>query len=1332
MKNKPLFDLSLEAAIDRHPLVVSPETTLESVIAMMSRSIGSCKLDNVDLSLLDHQCVLVMESNQLVGLLTERDLVRFAAEGTHFQVLNVAQVMTGNPITLLASDFRDIFTILNLFRQHRIRHLPVLSADGSLMGVVTAGSLRNCLQPADLLKLRRTEDVMTKSVIHAAPATNMLTIARLMAENQVSCIVITEAGQNSLSLIPVGMVTERDIVQFQALELDFGQIEAARVMRAHLWSLSPSDSLWTAHQQMLRRRVRRLVVCAEDGSLLGLVTQGSLLQNLDPMEDGAIAVLQPEVCQLPAERIELLTRTNAQPKTELELKQERDFMAAVLDTVSSLIVVLDRLGRIIRFNHACEAATGYSLAEVKDKFIWDILIVESEIAGVKAVFAELRAGDFPKQHENYWLTKDGDRRLIAWSHTVTLDRAGNVEYVIGTGEDITDRRRTELALQAREQSYRQLAADLEQRVRERTFELQGLNQQLQQEIADRQDAEEKYRAILAGASDAIIILNAEGNLLEVNKKTEELFGYSQNELVGMHFSQVYTSEEFSRYLAVFEAIAPGRAKIFYPSILRKDGERIPVEITTKIIELETEVFYQASLRDIRDLQRAEAYLTESEERFSAVFNRSAVGMAICTLEGRFFRVNQKLCDLLGYTGAEISSITFNDITHSDYIEKNREYLGQLVAKEIPYYSMEKQYICKNGVRVWVNVTVSLMREYLIEVVNDISEQKLAEEALRASENKYRVLVEQMPAATYTATLDAPRTILYISPQIERMLGYAPEDWLASDNLWSARLHPDDRDRVLASWAHNTCENQAFVCEYRLRTQTDEVLWVRDQATIITSSDENPLFLQGVMLDITDRKLAEEKLKQSEASLAEAQKISHIGNWSFDVITQAITWSDETFRIYGLDPKQGEPSYGQLVEMIHPEDLEVFQNNVEQAINLGNSYEHEIRIFRPDGSRIYTLGKGQVVVNESGQVVKLFGIVQDITQHKQAEQELQRANLQLERWVGQLKQRNQEMETVSEMMEFLQACVAVSDASGALSEFLKRLFPNCSGSVFIHNEEDNLMESVATFGNLAASEILFTPNDCWALSRGQIHMVNNTQPGLFCRHVHHEPQPATSLCVPMMAEREFFGFGLLYLRTQDSEGINDAQEKLARNVAEQIYLALANLKLREVLRNESIRDSLTGLFNRRYLEESLGRSTKKAAVSQQSMSIIMVDVDHFKRFNDNFGHDAGDLVLRELSQFLQKQIRVSDIACRYGGEEITIILPDTPLEVARGRAEELCQGVRNLRLHYEGQSLGSITISLGVASFPQHGLTGEAVLQQADDALYCAKKMGRDRVAIAPS
>jgi diguanylate cyclase (GGDEF)-like protein len=184
------------------------------------------------------------------------------------------------------------------------------------------------------------------------------------------------------------------------------------------------------------------------------------------------------------------------------------------------------------------------------------------------------------------------------------------------------------------------------------------------------------------------------------------------------------------------------------------------------------------------------------------------------------------------------------------------------------------------------------------------------------------------------------------------------------------------------------------------------------------------------------------------------------------------------------------------------------------------------------------------------------------------------------------------------------------------------------------------------------------------------------------------------------------------------------------VAEHIALALANLKLREKLQNQSIRDSLTGLFNRRYMEESLEREMRRCDRKRQPLSIIMIDVDHFKRFNDTFGHNAGDAVLRELGHFLQRYVRGSDIACRYGGEEFILILPEASLSVTQQRAEQIKEGARQLNVECSGQQLGKITLSLGVACFPTHGLDGEAVIKAADTALYRAKQEGRDRVVLA--
>ncbi|NES06045.1 MAG: diguanylate cyclase [Okeania sp. SIO2F4] len=334
---------------------------------------------------------------------------------------------------------------------------------------------------------------------------------------------------------------------------------------------------------------------------------------------------------------------------------------------------------------------------------------------------------------------------------------------------------------------------------------------------------------------------------------------------------------------------------------------------------------------------------------------------------------------------------------------------------------------------------------------------------------------------------------------------------------------------------------------------------------------------------------------------------------------------------------------------------------------------------------------------------------------------------LQESVNKLEQRNYEMTTINQMMEFLQACAKIEDANEFLAEFLKKLFPGFSSSILLKDECNCKFESVSSYGNLADSETLVKFNDCWALRRGQTHIASNAQPGLFCHHVDRESQPTTTICIPLLNRGKVWG--LFYLRTQCSEKISHHQKELAHTVAEQISLALYNLKLREKLRNDSIRDALTGLFNRRYLDEYLKQEIIRAKRNQQPLSVIMVDVDRFKRFNDTYGHDVGDIVLRELGRFLQQQVRVYDIACRYGGEEMTLILINTPISVAKQRAENICSGVRSLSLKNQGETLPSITISLGVACFPLHGTTGEEIVQRADRALYRAKKTGRNRVVL---
>jgi diguanylate cyclase (GGDEF)-like protein len=180
------------------------------------------------------------------------------------------------------------------------------------------------------------------------------------------------------------------------------------------------------------------------------------------------------------------------------------------------------------------------------------------------------------------------------------------------------------------------------------------------------------------------------------------------------------------------------------------------------------------------------------------------------------------------------------------------------------------------------------------------------------------------------------------------------------------------------------------------------------------------------------------------------------------------------------------------------------------------------------------------------------------------------------------------------------------------------------------------------------------------------------------------------------------------------------------------MALTNLKLREKLRTQSVRDPLTGLFNRRYMEETLERELRRAERKAVPVGIIMLDLDHFKTFNDSFGHLGGDALLRSVGEFVQARFRREDVVCRYGGDEFAIILPETSLEATGQRAEQLREEIKTLQVQYRGKPLSGITLSAGLAAFPEHGTALDNLMQSADTALYRAKIEGRDRVVTAHS
>lgn len=363
---------------------------------------------------------------------------------------------------------------------------------------------------------------------------------------------------------------------------------------------------------------------------------------------------------------------------------------------------------------------------------------------------------------------------------------------------------------------------------------------------------------------------------------------------------------------------------------------------------------------------------------------------------------------------------------------------------------------------------------------------------------------------------------------------------------------------------------------------------------------------------------------------------------------------------------------------------------------------------------------------------------EINIREQAERELQEANNQAELRVKQrtaeletanaeLERRNQEARILTEMSDLLQSCTTLDEAYRTIRQIAPRLFPSFGGALYMYSPSRDDLEAVITWGDLPQEQKtrIFEPVKCWALRRGRLHIIDNLCDGAPC----HSQSPALAgACAPLIAQGE--SLGVLYLREKNDGAPLPFNEQLAITTSEQIAPALANLRMRDTLRNQAIRDPLTGLFNRRFMEETLTREIRRSERNQRELNILMFDLDHFKQFNDTFGHEAGDALLRELGQLLIAGIRGGDVACRFGGEEFVLIMPETTLENAKQRADELCEKTRQLIVTYRGQALGIVTVSIGVAAYPKHGMTGEALLRAADKALYQAKAEGRDRVVVA--
>lgn len=1067
--------LSVEHILDDRPLVVSPMTSVERVIDQMSQAAGQdCDLTIIGLEApLSHaknqfSCALIMQDQQLLGIFTERDVVRLVAEQTDLTAIPIAEVMTQPLITLPRSEAQNVFMVLAVMRQHRIRQIPIVDAAGALLGLVTQASIRRALQPFNFLKLRRVGEVMTRQVIQATAATSLLNLAQRMHQHQVSCIVITQLKPQGDSRLvePIGIVTERDIVQFRALGLSLARTPAQTVMSTPLFLTYPQEALWAAHQEMQRRHTRRLVVANEAGELAGIVTQSSLLQMFDPVDmlseieqlqqlseaqsaelnetnrqlqttnqalqvemaerqrlelvlqdayhsleerfgvqaaqlvqtdealrqeiqerqqaqtqleqffavtpsllciaglDGYFKRLNPSFSTIlgyePAELLSTPFLDFVHPKdcaatqAEVErlatgelaiafenryrckngryrwfswyataaaaegiiyaaardvteqkqladdLKQERNFIAAVLDTVGALVVVLDCTGQIVRFNKTCEQVSGYLVSEVRGRAIWEILIPAEEKAAVQAAFGQLRQGQSSNRHENLWLCKDGTRKLISWANTLLTDATGAVDYVIGTGIDVTEQRQTEQAL-AQQFQQTQLLSEITRKIRE-SLEIEDILQTATTEVRALLSCDRALVIELASLTTGQVVQES----LRPGTRTPSVLNQSISDLKSQQgraafacacedlrgaCAALYTAKFLKKWGAracievplyvgeqlwglfiVSQGDRPRRWEAFEVELLQQLANQMGVALAQAQLlnNLEAQVqrrsqqliqTNQQLRQEIWERVQTESALRESQQKLAGILDNADEAIISIDDQQRIVMYNQGAEQIFGYAFDEVHQQPLDVLLPAIFRQVHRQHVQNFaVSQDIsrPMVNRSRDVLGrrKTGEHFPAEASISKLmtndgQQFFTVILKDITQRRQTEAALRRSEEQLRLTTNALPVLI--CSVDAEQRYVFNNQTYEDWYQIPLGDF-QSRYLWDVMgdaYYAQAQPHIEAALAGQEARFEAEVTtpdgrsRYLLTTYIPEI-----------DEDGSTKGFFGLTTDISDRKAAE--------------------------------------------------------------------------------------------------------------------------------------------------------------------------------------------------------------------------------------------------------------------------------------------------------------------------------------------------------------------------------------------------------------------------------------------------------------------------------------------
>lgn len=549
-----------------------------------------------------------------------------------------------------------------------------------------------------------------------------------------------------------------------------------------------------------------------------------------------------------------------------ELEQSYNVLRAVIDGTPDSIFVKNLQGQHLMINYAGACMFGKTIEEIigkDDSELFPASVAQQLKANDQRV---ITTGETELFEEVLYGTDNlPTPRTYLCTKSVYRDRDGNIIGLVGISRDIT------LAKEAQE-ALKKAKEKLEVRVEERTAELRKINAQLHSEILERRRAEEALResqqqlqAIMDYSPAVVYLLDATGRYLLVNRRWSTLFNLSQEEAKGKSKWDIYPQEiadqlwEKNCYI-----LATGKSIETEEVIPQQDGLHTYISVKFPLKDAAGNPYAICGIStDITERKQVEEALRESEEVFRATFEQAAIGICHCSADGHFLKLNQRFCEIVGYSQEELQSMSFAEITHPDDIDTDLSLFRALMSGVIPTYTLEKRYLRPNGEIVWVSLTVSVVRDsqgepkYEVAIIQDISDRKFAQEALLKTQEQLQSLLAYSPAVIYSACATGDYATTFISDNLKPLLGYSPEEFLENSSFWIDHLHPEDKDFVLQEMSR-LLELEHHAYEYRFRHQDGTYRWMYDELRVVRDETDQILEIVGSMVDITGRKHAEEE------------------------------------------------------------------------------------------------------------------------------------------------------------------------------------------------------------------------------------------------------------------------------------------------------------------------------------------------------------------------------------------------------------------------------------------------------------------------------------------